>query len=323
LDNLPVNLNDVYKAKKSIRDLIVRTPLIQSSSFSGDGGAELYLKLENLQQTGSFKFRGASNKIANLSADEKKRGLITVSSGNHGKAVAYSAYKLGIPATICLSDKTPENKVNGIKKLGGHVLIAGGSYDEAEEVALGIADEQGLVFIDSFDDPLVIAGQGTIGMEIFEDLPDFDNILIPVSGGGLASGIGLFVKTLNPKINVIGVQMERGPVMYESLKAGHPIHLPEEPTLADGLKGGIGKENHYTFDLCRRLLDEILLVTEDEIANAMAVLIREQHLVIEGSGSVGIAAVLSGRFKLKGRTVVVLSGSNVDIPILMGIMSKY
>ena len=323
MENFPVHLKDVFEARQRIQSSILRTPLIHSTFLSNHIGVPVYLKLENLQITGSFKFRGALNKIISLTDEEKARGLITVSSGNHGKAVAWAAHHLGIPATVCLSDKTPKNKIEGIRRFGVNTVIEGGSYDEAEEVALNRAKEHQLVFIDSFDDPLVIAGQGTIGLELFEELSDFENIFIPLSGGGLASGVSLFTKTSNPAVKIFGVQMERAPVMYTSLKAGRPLHLPEEATLADGLKGGIGMDNRFTFNYCKRYLDEILLVSEEEIARAMAILFRDHHLVIEGSGAVGVAALLSGRIKPAGKTVVILSGSNVEIPVLLEIMARY
>jgi threonine dehydratase len=323
MKDFPVNPADVFQARNRIQTSIIRTPLIPSMQLSDQAGVPVFLKLENMQQTGSFKFRGATNKLLCLSPDERSRGVITVSSGNHGRAVACTGQRLGIPAVICLSDKTPRNKIEGIRRYGPELVIQGGSYDEAELVALHIGRERRLVFIDSFDDPQVIAGQGTIAYEIFEDLPEVETILAPLSGGGLASGVALFGKYANPGLQVMGVSMERGPVMVASLKAGHQVTLPEEPTLADGLKGGIGLENRFTFNLCQQLLDGTLLVSEEEIATAMAFLLREHHLVVEGSGAVGVAALLAGRFKPRRKTVIIISGQNVDIPVLMDIAGRY
>jgi threonine dehydratase len=322
MENIAIQPANVFQALKRIKSSIIRTPLIHSILLTEQAGVPIYLKLENLQNTGSFKFRGATNKLLSLSDREKALGVITVSSGNHGRAVAYTARRLGIKAVICLSEKTPKNKIEGIRRCSPEVMIQGSSYDEAELVAIRLGAERGLVFIDSFDDPQVIAGQGTIGFEIFEDLPEVENILAPVSGGGLASGVSLFAKYANPDVNMLGVSMERAPVMVTSLKLGHQVTLPEEPTLADGLKGGIGLENHYTFKICQQLLDDTLLVSEEEIASAMTFLFKEHRLVVEGSGAVGVAAVMSGKFKPRGKTVIILSGSNVDIPVLMEIVNR-
>ncbi len=280
----------------------------------------MYLKLENLQRTGAFKIRGAANKLQSLSPEQRERGVITVSSGNHGRAVAYVARQLGMQAIVCMSSRVPANKVDGIRQLGAEVLVEGDSYDEAERHAAALQEERGLTLIPPFDDPDVIAGQGTIGLELLEDLPQMDIVVAPLSGGGLLSGIALAVKSADPAIHVIGVSMERASVMFHSLKAGRPVEMEEEETLADALAGGIGLDNRYTFEMVRELVDEVILVTEEEIARAMAFALVNHHLVVEGGGAVALAAVLQGRVKGAGKNMaVVISGGNVDIPLLLEI----
>jgi len=229
-----VTLHDVYKARQIIAPLVLRTPLIHSPQLTELVGSSVYLKTENLQQTGSFKIRGASNKMLNLTEEESARGVITISSGNHGRAVSYIAKRLGIHAVICMSSRVPSNKVEAIKSLGAEVVIHGDSYEEAEIHALQLQEERGLTMIASFDDPLVIAGQGTIGLEVLEDLPEVDTIIAPLSGGSLMSGIALTMKSASPTIRTIGVSMDRAPVMYHSLRAGKPIKMEEEDYLPHG-----------------------------------------------------------------------------------------
>jgi threonine dehydratase len=316
-------LQDVYAARQRIASLALRTPLVRSFALEGRTNAPVYMKLESVQMTGAFKLRGAANKILGLSDAEKARGVVTVSSGNHGRAVSYVAGQSGVSAIICLADNVPANKVEGIRRYGAHVEIAGSSYDEAEAHAVRLQRERGLTYVSSYDDAAVIAGQGTIGLEILEDLPGVDTVVVPLSGGGLIGGIALAMKAANPGIRMIGVSMERAPVMYHSLKAGRVLTLPEEPTLADALVGGLGEANTYSFDLCRRLLDDAVLVSEDEIARAMAFMLETHHLVVEGGGAVGIAALLSGKIEAGRQTAVVVSGGNVDVPLLLDIAQRY
>jgi threonine dehydratase len=323
MPDFPISLADIYRARARIAPLVVRTPLLRSAPLSARAGAAVYMKLENVQQTGSFKARGAANKILGLSDSERAAGLITVSSGNHGRAVSYVAGTLGTPATVCLADNVPANKVEGIRRYGAEVVVGGKSYDEAVEFAVRMQAERGLTFVHPFDDPLVIAGQGTIGLEILEDRPDVETVVVPLSGGGLIAGIALALKSANPAIRVVGVSMERAPVMHASLQAGQIVDLPEEPTLADALVGGLGPVNEYTFALCRALLDETVLVSEEEIGRAMAFMLEAHHLVVEGGGAVGIAALLSGRLDLGKRAAVVVTGGNVDIPLLVDVVDRY
>ncbi len=319
----PPGLIDVYLAKRKIKKSIYRTPLVKSPGLREIVTAECYLKLENLQNTGSFKIRGATNKILSLSDDERKRGVIAVSSGNHGRAVASVAQKYNIPAVICISETVPRNKVQAIRELGAEIVIAGKSYDEASEGAEKLQVERGLTMIHPFDDPYVIAGQGTIGLELIEDLPEIDTAIVPLSGGGLLGGIALTLKSINPKIRTIGVSMDRGPAMFESLKAGRIMEVIEEPTLADALVGGIGKNNAHTFAITQQFVDETVLVSEGEIAAGMTFALERHQLVVEGGGAVGIAAVLAGKVKEIGEnTAIVISGANVDLPVLIEVAQK-
>lgn len=319
----PPGLIDVYLAKRKIKKSIYRTPLVKSPGLREIVTAECYLKLENLQNTGSFKIRGATNKILSLSDDERKRGVIAVSSGNHGRAVASVAQKYNIPAVICISETVPRNKVQAIRELGAEIVIAGKSYDAASEGAEKLQVERGLTMIHPFDDPYVIAGQGTIGLELIEDLPEIDTAIVPLSGGGLLGGIALTLKSINPKIRTIGVSMDRGPAMFESLKAGRIMEVIEEPTLADALVGGIGKNNAHTFAIIQQFVDETVLVSEGEIAAGMTFALERHQLVVEGGGAVGIAAVLAGKVKEIGEnTAIVISGANVDLPVLIEVAQK-
>ncbi len=313
-----IRMHDIYLARQRIAPIARRTSLISSPSLTEHVGASVYLKLESLQETGSFKIRGAANKLLSLAADERARGVITVSSGNHGRAVAYVARQLGINAVVCLSERVPSNKVEAIKRFGAETVVCGKSYDEAEEHSFRLQKERDLTRIEPFDDPFVIAGQGTIGLELLEDLPEMDTVVVPLSGGGLISGIALALKSANPAIQVVGVSMERAPVMVHSLRAGAPVEMEEQETIADALAGGIGLDNRYTFRMVQEYVDEPILVSEEEIAEAMAFTLKKHHLVVEGGGAVGVAALLHRRVREVGRNVVViLSGSNVDLSLLL------
>jgi threonine dehydratase len=315
-----ITLRDVYQARQRIAGFAIRTPLIPSPILSERVGAGVHLKLENVQRTGAFKIRGAANKLQSLTPEEAERGVITVSSGNHGRAVAHVAHEMGIRAVVCMSTRVPSNKVESIQRLGAEVVVHGESYDEAERRALQLRQEDGLTMISPFDDPHIIAGQGTIGLELLEDLPWIDTVVVPLSGGGLLSGVGLVLKAADPSIRTVGVSMDRAPVMYHSLRAGEPIEMEEEETLADALAGGIGLENRHTFRMIQTYVDETLLVTEDEIARAMAFALEEHHQVVEGGGAVGLAALVCEKVEDAGENVaVVISGGNVDLPLLLEI----
>jgi threonine dehydratase len=321
--DLGVTLGDVYRARKRIQGVASNTPLIESDSASQVSGTKVYMKLENTQQTGSFKIRGATNKLLSLLENERPAGVITVSSGNHGKATAYVARMLNIPAVIGLGVKVPENKVRSIRAYGAEPLIVGDSYEETLEHAEVLREERGLTYINPFDDPFVIAGQGTMVPEILERNPDIDMFVVPLSGGGLAGGIAIAAKSIDPYMRVIGVSQEGSPVMYHSIRAGKEIEMEEVPTIADALLGGIGPDNQYTFEICRTLLDETVLVSEEEIAAAMAFMLEEHHQVVEGAGAVGVAALLNQRARFGKNTAVIISGGSLDTSLLVQIAQKY
>ena len=318
------SLGEVYQAKKRIASLAKRTPLTRSSPLSSLVGNNVFLKLENHQVTGSFKLRGALNKILSLTDEEREKGVITVSSGNHGRAVTYVAKNLGVKATICVPKPVPENKRAAIRELGGELVIEGENADEAMAYADQLQSETGMTMVHPFDDLTVIAGQGTIGLELLEDLPEIDTVIVPLSGGGLMSGIAHTLKTARPSIHVIGVSMDSGPAMVESLKAGRVVDIIETPTLADALAGGLNPDNRYTLALVQEYVDETILVTEDEIAGGIVFCVRKHQMIVEGGGVVGISALLSNKIRKIGEnTAVVISGGNLSDKILAKLLSGH
>ena len=314
-ETLPVSLADIERAADRIRGRVTRTPLVRSPSLSERAHQPVHLKLETRQPIGAFKLRGATNAILALDPAARERGLVTASTGNHGRAVAYAAQALGIPATVCMSSLVPANKVEAIRALGAEIRIVGVSQDDAQDEVQRLVEGRSLTPIPPFDHADVVAGQGTIGLEIVEDLPDVATVLIPLSGGGLAGGIAVAVNALKPQARIIGISMERGAAMYASVAAGRPVAVREEETLADSLGGGIGLSNRVTFALCRNLLDEIVLLTEDEIAAGIRHASHEEGEIVEGAGAVGIAAILAGKVELTGPTAVILSGGNIDASV--------
>jgi threonine dehydratase len=312
LPDLAPDLASIHAARTAIAGTVLRTPLVPAAALAAPAGAEILLKLESLQPTGAFKLRGATNAVRRLTDQQRKRGVGCCSTGNHGRAIAAAAGRAGIRAIICLSTLVPETKVRAIEALGAEVRRVGRSQDEAQaEIDRLVADE-GLTDIPPFDHRDVIAGQGTIALELLEDRPDLAAIVVPLSGGGLISGIAIAAKTLKPGIRIIGVSMESGAAMHESLAAGRPVGVAEVPSLADSLGGGIGLANRYTFAICRDLVDETVLVSETEIYRGMRTLFRGQHLVTEGAAAVGVAALLAGKLRLDGPTALIVSGHNVD-----------
>ena len=309
---LPVTLGDVRRASERIDGRVIRTPLVRSRSLSDLTGQPVHLKLETRQPIGAFKLRGAMNAILALDDTARQRGLVTASTGNHGRAVAYAASQLGAPATICMSSLVPTNKVDAIRALGAEVRIVGVSQDEAQEEVERLVEEQGLTSIPPFDDIDVVAGQGTIGLELLEEVPDLATVMVPLSGGGLAGGIALVIKAMAPKARVIGISMERGAAMNASIAAGRPVAVDEEQTLADSLGGGIGLKNRVTFALCSHLLDDIVLLTESEIAEGIRHAWHQEGLTLEGAGAVGIAAILAKKVDLSGPAAIIVSGANID-----------
>ena len=316
-----LGLTDLYAARQRIAGRVRRTALQPSPSLSALAGGEVRLKLECLQETGSFKLRGATSKLAALSAEERDQGVIAVSTGNHGRAVAFAAKRLGVRAVVCLSKLVPANKVRAIRDLGAEVVIEGNSQDEAEVVAGRLIEKERLVYVHPFDDPAVLTGQGTIGLELVEDWPELDTCLVCLSGGGLMAGIALALKSVDPSVQMIGVSMERGAAMHESLLAGRPVEVEEVESLADSLGGGIGLHNRWTFELCRELVDQTILVTEAEIAAGMRHLFIEERLVTEGGAAVGVAALLAGKIALEGRrSAILVSGQNVDMARFLAVV---
>ncbi|KRE24398.1 ectoine utilization protein EutB [Bosea sp. Root483D1] len=314
-------LSDIEAAAARIAGRVVRTPLVASPSLSRLCGHPIHLKLETRQPIGAFKLRGAMNAVLALDGDHSRRGLVTASTGNHGRAVAYAARELGLHATICMSALVPANKVEAIRSLGAEVRIVGRSQDDAQAEVERLVAEHGLAPIQPFDHPDVVAGQGTIGLELVEDMPDLACALIPLSGGGLAAGIAVAVKALRPSARIVGISMERGAAMAAALAAGHPVAMVEEETLADSLGGGIGLSNRVTFALCRDLLDEVVLLSETEIAAGIRHAARDEGEIVEGAGAVGIAALLAGKANPLGPTALIVSGRNIDEAVHRRIVS--
>ena len=306
------SLAHILAARRRIAGIADATPLVPSSL--GDRfGAEFLLKLEIVQPIGAFKLRGAVNAIFNLPADVA--GVTCCSTGNHGRGVAYAARARGVKAVICMSHLAPAAKIAGVRALGAEVRIVGQSQDAAQAEAERLVAESGLTDISPFDDPDVVAGQGTIGLELLEARPDLDTILVPLSGGGLAGGVAVAAKRINPDIRVIGISMDRGAAMHASIQAGHPVEVEEVPSLADSLGGGIGLRNRLSFALCREHLDQIVLVSEEEIYRALQAIYYEDRIVCEGACVVGVAAVMSGKVQLTGPSATIITGRNLDMRV--------
>jgi len=309
---MQLTLSDVFAARARIAGIADATPMIPSPYLAARFGAEFYLKLENMQPIGAFKLRGAYNAVASLPHDVT--GVTCCSTGNHGRGVAYAAAQRGIRAVICMSNLVPQAKIDGIRALGAEVRICGTSQDDALRASQELARDQGFVEISPFDDPNVIAGQGTIGLEMVERVPNLATILVPLSGGGLAAGVALAAKSINPNIRVIGISMDRGAAMHASIQAGHPVEVEEVASLADSLGGGIGLDNVLSYPMCRDLLDDIVLVSEEEIRDALQVLYFEDRIIAEGACVVGIAALLAGKVVPQlGPVATIITGRNLDM----------
>jgi threonine dehydratase len=308
------NLYDAYQAHLRVKPLIWQTPVIASADLAEKTGARaIHLKLECLQNTGSFKVRGAANKILSLSDKEKVTGVITFSTGNHGKAVAYVAAKAGIKAVVCLSEHVASYRAELIRALGAEISLKGQSQDEAEKNYQQLVASRGLVPVVPFDDPMIIAGQGTIALEILSELPDIDVLMIQLSGGGLLAGMAMVAKSINPRIHVVGLSLERSPAMLESLKAGRPVQVEEKDSMADSLLGGVGLDNQYTLRMVEKFADEHLLISEDEIKDGMFYIFDKHRLIIEGAAAIGIGALINHKIDVNGKKVVaLLSGSSIN-----------
>ncbi len=312
---MTVTLDDIQSAARRIAGKIERTPTVPSPVLSSICGVLVYLKLEHRQSTGSFKLRGATNAVALLSDHEKKRGVVAASTGNHGRALAHAAKLEGARATICMSKLVPKNKLDEIERLGAEIRIVGDSQDDAQEEVDRLVAQKGMTMVPPFDHAGIIAGQGTLGLEIVEDVRDLDTVLVPLSGGGLAAGVAAAVKGLKPRARLIGLTMARGAAMKASLDAGRPVQVREEATLADSLGGGIGLDNRFTFAMCRDLLDDVILLSEEEIAAGIFHAYDKEREIVEGAGAVGIAALLAGKVKPQGPVAAVLSGRNIDMSL--------
>ena len=314
-----LTLDNVYRASYALKNIIRKTDVIYAPKLKSD--AEIYLKTENLQITGSFKVRGSYYKMSRLSAEEKARGVIACSAGNHAQGVALSAQKNGIKAVICLPDGAPISKVEATKSYGAEVCLVEGVYDDAYKKALSLRDEMGYSFIHPFDDEDVIAGQGTIALELAEQIPDLEAVIVPVGGGGLISGIAYTIKTLNPNVKVYGVQASGAPSMVNSIHDGKIETLSSVSTIADGI--AVKCPGNLTYELCSKYVDDIVTVTDDEISAAILALMEQHKLVTEGAGAIAVAAAMFGKVDIKGKkTVCILSGGNIDVTILSRVINR-
>jgi threonine dehydratase len=307
-----VTLAEIEAARGTLAGCIRATPVEPSPSLTALTGVPVMLKLEHHQISGSFKFRGATNAVAALSPAEKAAGVVGVSTGNHGRGLARACAEGGVRCVIAMSELVPTNKVEGIRAEGAEVLITGRSQDEAQQEVDRLVAE-GMTMIPPFDHPRIIAGQGTVGLEMLEALPDMACVLVPLSGGGLIAGVAAAIKAHRPAVRVIGVSMARGAAMQASLEAGRPVEVTELPTLADSLGGGIGLDNRHTFAMTRALVDEVVLLSEPEIAAGIRHCYCHERQIVEGSGAVGVAALLAGRLRPEGPTMALLSGGNIDM----------
>ena len=314
-----LTLDKVFNAQTVLKNIIRETNVVRAYGIAPD--CELYLKPENLQITGSFKVRGSAYKIAMLSEEEKKKGVIACSAGNHAQGVALAATKNGIKSLICLPDTAPISKVEATKGFGAEVCLVEGCYDDAYAKALELRDSEGYTFVHPFDDENVIAGQGTIALEILNDLDNIDAIVVPIGGGGLISGIAYTAKQIRPSVKVYGVQVAGAPSMYNSVKDGEIECLSSVSTIADGI--AVKQPGENTFHYVSEYVDEIALVTDDEVASAILALIEKQKMIAEGAGATAVAAVMAGKFDLKGKRVVaVVSGGNIDVTSLSRVIDR-
>ncbi|MDD5887825.1 MAG: threonine ammonia-lyase [Oscillospiraceae bacterium] len=314
-----LTLDKIYHASYVLRSVIRKTDMIKAPKINPD--ADIYLKTENLQVTGSFKVRGAGFKISQLSDEEKAKGVIACSAGNHAQGVALAASKYGIKSVICLPDGAPISKVEATKSYGAEVVLVPGVYDDAYARALELRDKEGYTFVHPFNDEDVIAGQGTIGLEILDQLPDVDAVIVPIGGGGLISGVAYAIKQLNPNVKVYGVQAEGAPSMVQSLKDGKVECLDSVSTIADGIQ--VKEPGDLTFALTQKYVDKVVTVSEDEIAAAILALIENQKLISEGAGAVSVAAAMFNKVPVKGKKVCCLvSGGNIDVTILSRVIDR-
>jgi threonine dehydratase len=316
-----LQLADVAAARERIRKSIYLSPCAISQHLSALTGQQVYLKLDNLQMTGAFKERGALNKILQLTAEQKKRGVVAASAGNHAQGVAYHATQHGIRSIIVMPLATPLVKVTATKNFGAEVILHGANYDAAYEEAMRLCTAEGMTFIHPFDDVQVIAGQGTIGLEMLEQVPGLEAVVVPIGGGGLISGVGCAIKESNPKIRVIGVQTSRLPSMLAAVAEHHPVTIDAATTIADGI--AVRRAGDVTLPLVEKYVDEIVTVDEDEIASAILVLLEREKTLAEGAGAAALAALLQKKTSLQGaRTGVLVCGGNIDVTLLSRIIER-
>ncbi|RWZ58760.1 hydroxyectoine utilization dehydratase EutB [Halobacillus fulvus] len=305
---------DIYKAKHRISSIVEPTPLIYSEPLSDLLQTDVYLKYEQEHPTGAFKIRGAANKVLSLSEEDRDKGVTTFSTGNHGISVAYIANRLDISCTVCISNRVPSQKRRKLERLGAQVIVTGNSQDDAKDYCERLERESGMTIIPPFDDPDIIAGQGTIGLELIEQCPDLKKVIIPLSGGGLLAGIGYALKSIDASIQIKGVTMEKSAVMYESLKNGTPLLLEETETLADSLLGGIGLDNRYTFPMTKAFIDQAELVSEASIANGIYYMMDHHKMIVEGAAAAGIGCLLNNQET--GPVVAIITGNNIDSEVI-------
>ena len=319
MSNKGLTLDNVYRAKYALKNVAIQTDVLYAPKLRP--GTELYLKTENLQITGSFKVRGAYYKMSRLTDEEKSRGVVACSAGNHAQGVALAAQKNNIKAVICLPDGAPISKVEATKSYGAEICLVEGVYDDAYQKALQLRDEEGYTFIHPFDDPDVIAGQGTIALELAEQIPDADAVIVPVGGGGLIAGVAYTMKSLNPNVKVYGVQASGAPSMLNSIHDAKIERLDSVFTIADGI--AVKQPGELTSELCSKYVDEIVTVTDDEISAAILALMEQHKLVAEGAGAAAVAAAMFGKVNLEGKkTVCLLSGGNIDVTILSRVITR-
>ena len=314
-----LNLDDLYKARYVLSKILRRTDLVHAPKLNPE--SDIYLKPENLQITGSFKVRGAYYRISQLSDEEKKKGVIACSAGNHAQGVALGATSHGIKSLICLPEGAPISKVEATRRLGADICLVPGVYDDAYQRALQLRDEHGYTFIHPFNDEHVIAGQGTIGLEVLDQLSDVEAVVVPIGGGGLISGVAFAIKSLNPNVKVYGVQAAGAPSMYESIREHHPETLASVSTVADGI--AVKTPGDLTYDICSKYVDDIALVSEDEICAAILRLMEEEKMIAEGAGAVSVAAAMFNKVPIKGKkTICLVSGGNIDVNILNRVINR-
>jgi len=317
-----INLQDIKNARKATEIFVKQTPLIHSQFLSDLCGGATYLRLENLQVTNSFTIRGVLNRMLHLSNSERRRGIVTASAGNHAQAVAFAAEKLNFPAKIVVPRTTPRIKIDRIKGRSVELVLYGNIYDEAEQKAKELAEKENLAYISPYNDEWIIAGHGTIGLEILDVLPSVDSVIVPIGGGGLISGVSIALKAVKPKVRVLGVQSESSPVMYESMKAGRIVDVEMRESIAEGLFGGIEKGS-ITFRLVQKYVDNIVLVREETIKKAIYLLWEKEKQVVEGSGAAAIAPIIESTPLFTDKTTVaVITGGNIEDELLQGILTS-